>query len=162
MPAVSFQCPYCQTHIEADEPMRGVMINCPECGGLFRIPGGAAHEEWLLNFDCPSCLQNIEAPADAAGLNLKCPACGQLLVIPPPPAEPAAPPPGIQPAPDVMGEKEKKGSTARIELPKEVRLPEPGAYHLKIKRFEESEGSHLPRGFHAAPEKREDKHGPRG
>ncbi len=162
MPAVSFQCPYCQTHIEADEPMRGVMINCPECGGLFRIPGGVPHEEWLLNFDCPSCLQNIEAPADAAGLNLKCPACGQLLVIPPPPAEAGGRPAGIQPAPDLKEEEEKKGSTARIELPREVRLPEPGAYHIKIKRLGDSEGTHLPQGFHSTPAPREGKFGSRG
>ena len=154
MPDVAFKCPYCGMHMEADEALRGAMINCPECGGLLRIPGGGPQQDWLLNFDCPACAQNIEAPADAAGLNMKCPACGQLLVIPAPAAEPTG---GIRPVADLRAEEEKKGSTARIDLAREVRRPQPQTYHIKIKRSGEapSHGSaSLPQGFHASQAKR--------
>lgn len=142
-----FHCPHCEQGIESDPAMQGRMINCPSCGGLFRIPGGPPPEDWLINFDCPMCGQNIETPADAAGLNLHCPGCGQTLVIP---APPPAPPPavaGIAPPETAPDEDEDKGSTTRIEMASETGVPPSQTYHIRIKRSGEG-GGHIPEGFH--------------
>ena len=74
-------------------------------------------------------------------------------------------PEGIHPVADLRAENEKKGSTARIELPQEVRLPQPQTYHIKIKRTGEPSangGGSLPQGFHSPNPKRGGLFGSRG
>lgn len=139
MADIAFVCPHCQQEIEAPGTMAGGMINCPSCEGLLRIPGSKTTQGWLINFNCMECGQNIELPSDAVGLNMKCPGCGHRFVIP----SPAPVPPS--PAPDKM-EDEKKGSTARIELPPEGGMPMPQSHHITIKRSGDA-SPHMPEGF---------------
>jgi DNA-directed RNA polymerase subunit RPC12/RpoP len=147
MSARAFNCPYCREGMDSDPAMQGRMINCPSCGGLFRIPGGPPPEDWLVNFDCTECGQNIEAPADASGLNLHCPGCGRTLVIPAPPPAPPPPPTGIVSSAEGELADEVKGSTRRIEMATDSGVPPAPPYHIRIKRTGEG-GGHIPDGFH--------------
>ena len=99
-----------------------------------------------INFNCTYCGQNLDAPEDMAGSTIACPACDHDLRIPMPaqpaypvqrrPIPPAAvrptgprPPGSIQPSnPTDSGPiptkiPEDKGSTTRIDVPTEFRMP---------------------------------------
>lgn len=125
MADLMFQCPYCRQDIEAGGEMAGRMINCPACDGLLRIPGGSPVSDLVLNFDCPLCGQNLETPEDAQGRRLMCPACRKVLTIPAPTEADVSP---------EIDEEQKKGSTARIEMPENQADPSPETYRIKIKR----------------------------
>ena len=72
-------------------------------GGLSRAPSPAG-----IRVACPACGKVLEAPASAAGKRAKCPKCGQVMLVPEPVqqveevgGQPAPPPPGTAPAPDL-------------------------------------------------------------
>ena len=94
-----------------------------------------------INFDCPKCSQNLDAPPDLAGLFIECPSCNAIIKVPPT-AGAAAPgsaeatarrnelrPPPPKPSED-------KGSTMRIDVPSEFKLPPPPLRKIIIKRPE--------------------------
>jgi hypothetical protein len=93
-----------------------------------------------INFDCPKCGQNLDAPPDLAGLFVECPSCATIIKVPVTTgqatayhAEPETPakPTFVNPAPKP---EEDKGSTMRIDLPPEFRLPPPTPRKFTIKR----------------------------
>ncbi len=93
-----------------------------------------------INFDCPKCGQNLDAPPDLAGLFIECPSCAAIIKVPPLPgaaapgaAEAAARRNELKPAPPPP-RSEDKGSTLRIEVPEEFRLPPPPERKIIIKR----------------------------
>ena len=93
-----------------------------------------------INFDCPKCGQNLDAPPDLAGLFIECPSCAAIIKVPPLPgaaapgaAEAAARRNELKPAPPPL-RSEDKGSTLRIEVPEEFRLPPPPERKIIIKR----------------------------
>ena len=92
-----------------------------------------------INFDCPRCGQNLDAPADLAGLFVECPSCAAVIKVPATPGQasahhpernPPARPTFVAPPPAP----EDKGTTMRIGLPPEFRLPPPTQRKFKIKR----------------------------
>ncbi len=91
-----------------------------------------------INFDCPKCGQNLDAPPDLAGLFIECPACATIIKVPP--SQAAA---NAGPAPDPRRNELKappppadpdKGTTTRIEIPRELQLPPPPSRRIIIKR----------------------------
>jgi hypothetical protein len=95
-----------------------------------------------INFDCPKCGQNLDAPADLAGLFIECPSCNAIIKVPPVSGAPA---PGAAEAaarrselrpPPPKPATEEKGSTMRIEVPQEFRLPPAPQRKIIIKRTE--------------------------
>lgn len=152
-----FRCPHCSQDIEAPDSMAGMILNCPSCDGLLKVPGREQSDEGMLvNFDCPHCGQNIDAPAAAVGLDLSCPQCGHLLVIPAPTPEPRAGATertsGIEESGVEHVEEQKKGSTARIDLPPSNAMPRAVTRHITIKRSGEG-GSGTPAGFESGGKK---------
>ncbi len=129
-----FKCPGCATQIEAPDDLAGAAVNCPECDRILRVPGEARTREEFV-FACPSCGQSIDVPVDAAGLHLPCPGCGVKIDVPEPPAppEPVAAVPQFS-ADAEVAEEEKKGSTARIDLPAGDSAPPPQMRTVLIKR----------------------------
>jgi DNA-directed RNA polymerase subunit RPC12/RpoP len=116
-----------------------------------------------INFNCSSCGQNLDAPEDMAGTEISCPACGNTIRVPErpsaaypvqrrpiPPAMvgPTGPrPPGgariskpeeSGPIPTVLPE--DTGSTTRIDMPTEFRMPPRKQRIVFIKRTERSSG----------------------
>lgn len=93
-----------------------------------------------INFDCPNCGQNLDAPPDLAGLFIECPSCASVIKVPAAPGRSAesvatktAPgkPEFVAPA-----KTEDKGTTMRIDLPEDFRLPPPTQRKFTIKRKE--------------------------
>lgn len=91
-----------------------------------------------INFDCPKCGQNLDAPPDLGGLFIECPSCATVIKVPPktgqpttfhPEAETPRAPTFVAPA-----KQEDKGTTMRIDLPPEFRLPPPTQRQFTIKR----------------------------
>lgn len=91
-----------------------------------------------INFDCPKCGQNLDAPPDLAGLFVECPSCATVIKVPGasgqasafhPETNAPSKPTFVAPPPP-----EDKGSTMRIELPPEFRLPPPTPRRFTIKR----------------------------
>ncbi len=99
-----------------------------------------------INFDCLYCGQNLDAPEEMVGTSIPCPACGhdiripaaptnaypvQRRPIPPASVRPTGPRPlgstppekpvDTGPIPTQLGE--EKGSTTRIDVPTEYRMP---------------------------------------
>lgn len=92
-----------------------------------------------INFDCPKCGQNLDAPPDLAGLFVECPSCATVIKVPVatghssayhPEAHTPDAPTFVAPPP----REEDKGSTMRIDLPPEFRLPPPTQRKFTIKR----------------------------
>ena len=92
-----------------------------------------------INFDCPKCGQNLDAPPEMAGLFVECPACAAIVKVPlktgqssdlHPTTDGATEPAFVAPPP----REEDKGSTMRIDLPPEFRLPPPTPRKFTIKR----------------------------
>jgi len=82
-----------------------------------------------INFDCPSCGQNLDAPEDMAGQEITCPACGKAIEIP------GGDPDAEQGLQEQLPENLKKGSTMRLEVPKNLVTPPPRQRIIKIKRL---------------------------
>lgn len=79
-----------------------------------------------INFDCPHCGQNLDAPEDLAGVEIECPACSKTVAIPGREGVEA----------DAMPEDLQKGSTMRLEVPKDLAPPPPRRRIVKIKRLQ--------------------------
>lgn len=97
-----------------------------------------------INFDCPHCGQNLDAPEDMAGWSIDCPSCEKKIKIPiPEGSEPGDPVDTTETddkattglIEDSVAEESKKGSTVRIDVPEEYRLPTPNQRIVKIKRL---------------------------
>lgn len=106
--------------------------------GQIRMSGGI-NPMSDINFDCPKCGQNLDAPPDLAGLFVECPSCGTVIKVPAGPGQashahhediPPRAPTFTAPPP----REEDKGSTMRIDLPEEFRLPPPTPRKFTIKR----------------------------
>lgn len=91
-----------------------------------------------INFDCPKCGQNLDAPPDLAGLFIECPSCASIIKVPTASGQTSEPiatastpakPEFVAPA-----KQEEKGTTMRIDLPEEFRLPPPTQRKFTIKR----------------------------
>lgn len=96
-------------------------------------PAKRARAEFV--FECPSCGQSIDVPVDAAGLRLPCPGCGLKIDVPEPPVPPAPAVAAPQFSADAeVAEEEKKGATARIDLPAGDSAPPPQTRTVLIKR----------------------------
>ncbi len=97
-----------------------------------------------INFDCPHCGQNLDAEEDMAGWSIDCPACSKKIKVPIPEGREAPEPvdttkndekatTGL--IEDSSAEEMKKGSTVRIDVPEEYRLPPRQQRIVKIKRL---------------------------
>lgn len=91
-----------------------------------------------INFDCPKCGQNLDAPSDLAGLFVECPSCATVIKVPAASGqassyhvEPDAPTKPKFVAPSAQDD---KGTTMRIDLPSEFRMPPPTQRKFTIKR----------------------------
>lgn len=72
MSDISFYCPHCEQHIEADEALRGQEVTCPECNQQFIAPSDAPSataatkpppiESQIVSFTCPSCQTTVRTP----------------------------------------------------------------------------------------------------
>ncbi len=91
-----------------------------------------------INFDCPKCGQNLDAPPDMVGLFVECPSCATIIKVPAAPGAPSSyhaeeqvpdKPEFVTPA-----KQEDKGSTMRIDIPSEYRMPPPTTRKFNIKR----------------------------
>lgn len=92
-----------------------------------------------INFDCPKCGQNLDAPADLAGLFVECPSCAAIVKVPLGSGQIADmhEPSGASGKPTFVQapvREEDKGTTMRIDVPPDFKLPPPTQRKFFIKR----------------------------
>lgn len=137
-----FQCPVCRHGIDTPVGAAGLHLTCPKCGMKIPVPSPkpkpvAPAEPAVASDPAPTEPVDSEEP-------------------PPPPPVPAAEAPQAK-APfngAAVGPKgldhEKKGATARIDLPEGDSAPRPQMRVVTIKRAGGTQAGHVPRQIHLA------------
>ncbi len=103
--SVSYLCPQCNTRLRARHEDAGQRRECPQCGKLVKVPGGAPQGKsptasgspqpnattsqaraGIANIPvvCPSCGTRMYATRQQVGQNLVCPDCLESVVVPDP------------------------------------------------------------------------------